>query len=251
MTLTASYNIPGIKGFAQALEGWQLNGIVTLQSSQPWLANDYGNNFSGSGDKSDRWDFFGNPSDFKGTQNSIPFCTGPINGGCSSASGVTGATFCTNGPGAGKGGACDLATSTAMWAKCTAVSPDLLTLGAGGCFVSGNSVMTPPKSGTFGTMGRNIFRDSGFKNVDFSVFKNFRFKERYTAQFRAEVFNLFNHPIFENPYGASNGSSKGNNDMSQQSAFGGATGTPDVVAGNPVVGSGSARDVQVGLKLTF
>jgi hypothetical protein len=251
MTLTASYNIPGIKGFAQALEGWQLNGIVTLQSSQPWLANDYGNNFSGSGDKSDRWDFFGNPSDFKGTQNSIPFCTGPGDGGCSSASGVTGATFCTNGPGASASGACDAATSKAMWDKCLAVSPDLNTLGKGGCFVSGNSVMTPPKSGTFGTMGRNIFRDSGFKNVDFSVFKNFRFKERYTAQFRAEVFNLFNHPIFENPYGASNGSSKGNNDMSQQSAFGGATGTPDVVAGNPVVGSGSARDVQVGLKLTF
>jgi len=138
-----------------------------------------------------------------------------------------------------------------MWDKCLAVAPDLNTLAAGGCFVSGNSVMTPPKAGTFGTMGRNIFRDSGFKNVDFSVFKNFTFKERYTAQFRAEVFNLFNHPIFENPYGASNGSSKGNNDMSQQSAFGGATGTPDVVAGNPVVGSGSARDVQVGLKLTF
>ena len=252
LTVTGTYNIPGIKGFAQALEGWQLNGIVTLQSSQPWLANDYGNNFSGSGDKSDRWDFFGNPSDFKGTQNSIPWCTGPVDGGCSSASGVTGATYCTGGgPGTGAGGACDAATSKAMWDKCLAVAPDLNTLAAGGCFVSGNSVMTPPKAGTFGTMGRNIFRDSGFKNVDFSVFKNFTFKERYTAQFRAEVFNLFNHPIFENPYGASNGSSKGNNDMSQQSAFGGATGTPDVVAGNPVVGSGSARDVQVGLKLTF
>ncbi len=30
-----------------------------------------------------------------------------------------------------------------------------------------------------------------------------------------------------------------------------AIGTPDVVAGNPLVGSGAARDVQVGLKLTF
>jgi hypothetical protein len=111
--------------------------------------------------------------------------------------------------------------------------------------------MTPPTAGTFGTMGRNIFRDSGFKNVDFSVFKNFTFKERYGIQLRAEVFNLFNHPIFENPYGASNGSSGGNNDPSTPSAFGGSTGTPDVIAGNPVVGSGSGRDVQVGLKLTF
>ena len=58
-------------------------------------------------------------------------------------------------------------------------------------------------------MGRNIFRDSGFKDVDFSVFKNFTFKERYDAQFRLEIFNIFNHPIVPNPYGASNGSSGG------------------------------------------
>jgi len=111
--------------------------------------------------------------------------------------------------------------------------------------------MTPPTAGTFGTMGRNIFRDSGFKNVDFSVFKNFTWKERFTAQFRLEIFNILNHPVIENPYGASNGSSGGNNDPGTPAGFGGALGTPDVVAGNPVVGSGSSRDVQVGLKLSF
>jgi hypothetical protein len=47
--------------------------------------------------------------------------------------------------------------------------------------------------------GRNLFRDTGFKNVDFSVFKTFTFKERYNATFRAELFNLFNHPIISNP----------------------------------------------------
>jgi hypothetical protein len=111
--------------------------------------------------------------------------------------------------------------------------------------------MAPPAYGTFGTMGRNIFRDSGFDNLDFSVFKNFTFKERYSAQFRLEIFNILNRPIFENPYGASNGSSGGNNDPSTQGAFGGSTGTPDVIAGNPVVGSGDAREVQVGLKISF
>jgi len=100
-------------------------------------------------------------------------------------------------------------------------------------------------------MGRNIFRDSGFQDVDFSVFKNFTYRERFHAQFRLEIFNLFNHPIFANPYGASNGSSGGNNDPSAPTSFGGAIGTPDVVAGNPLIGSGSARDVQIGLKLTF
>jgi hypothetical protein len=247
-TFTTTYNIPGIKGFGQVLEGWQINGIVTLQSAQPWVVNDYGNNFSGSGDSADRWDFFGNPSDFKGTQNSIPYCYGfggPVT--CTVTAGQTGQTVA-------------LSNSAALGAMCTAKAPDPSTLAAGGCYVSGNSVMTPPTAGTFGTMGRNIFRDSGFKNLDLSVFKNFTFKERFTAQFRLEVFNILNHPIPENPYGASNGSSGGNNDPSAlnsapggltSSVFGGATGTPDVVAGNPVVGSGSARDVQVGLKLTF
>jgi hypothetical protein len=61
------------------------------------------------------------------------------------------------------------AQSTAMWAQCTAVAPDLDNLNAAGCYVKGKSVMVPPKNGTFGTMGRNIFRDTttGFKNVGF------------------------------------------------------------------------------------
>jgi len=111
--------------------------------------------------------------------------------------------------------------------------------------------MFPPKFGTFGTMGRNIFRDSGFKNVDFSVFKTFSYHERYSAQFRAEVFNLFNHPIISNPYGAANGWGGGNDPGSSPSSFGCGCATPDVAAGNPLVGSGSSRVIQVGLKLTF
>jgi len=111
--------------------------------------------------------------------------------------------------------------------------------------------MTPPAPGTFGTMGRNLFRDSGFKDWDLSVFKNFTWKERYNAQFRLEMFNILNHPAFANPYGASGGFSGGNNDPSAPTGFGGAIGTPDTVVGNPVVGSGDARTLQVGLKLTF
>jgi hypothetical protein len=246
-TFTTTYNIPGIKGFGQVLEGWEVNGIVTLQSSQPWLVNDYGNNFSGTGDSNDRWDFFGNPGDFKGTQVSIPYCSGftdvggAINSSAASCTQTSGVYSITTAA----------ANSSTLIANCAAKAPDASTLAVGGCFATGNSVMTPPTAGTFGTMGRNIFRDSGFKDLDLSLFKNFTFKERFTAQFRLEVFNVLNHPIVENPYGASNGSSGGNNDPSQPSLFGSSLGTPDVIAGNPVVGSGSARDVQVGLKLTF
>jgi hypothetical protein len=99
-------------------------------------------------------------------------------------------------------------------------------------------------------MGRNIFRDSGFRNVDFSVFKKFSFKERYGAEFRVELFNSFNHPIISNPYGAANGGQTGN-DPSNGQTFGCGCGTPDVVAGNPLIGSGSSRVMQLGLKLTF
>ena len=103
-------------------------------------------------------------------------------------------------------------------------------------------------------MGRNLFRDTAFKNVDFSVFKTFTFKERYNATFRLELFNLFNHPIISNPYGASNGfggASGGSNDMGTPSTFGCGCATPDVAAGNPLVGSGSSRVLQLGLKFTF
>jgi hypothetical protein len=99
-------------------------------------------------------------------------------------------------------------------------------------------------------MGRNIFRDSGFKNVDFSVFKDFKYRDRFGAQFRFEVFNLFNHPTIANPYGASNGYGGGNS-IRPSNTFGCGCLTPDVASANPIVGSGGARDIQLGLKLTF
>jgi hypothetical protein len=98
-------------------------------------------------------------------------------------------------------------------------------------------------------MGKNIFRDTGFRNVDLSVFKNFKFKERYGVQLRLETFNVLNHPTVANPWGSGSWLNSGN---SLGSGGLGATGaTPDVGYGNPLIGSGSARDVQLGLKLTF
>jgi hypothetical protein len=234
-TLTASYNLPGKKGYGQLLEGWQVNAIVNAQTAQPWAVSDSTNNFSGSGEFTDRWDFFGNPGDFRSGPNTIPYCSGF----------GTGTINCSQ---TNQFGTVTLPSS--LGAKCAAVAPDPTTLATGGCYVSGSSVMVPPVAGTFGTMGRNLFRDSGFKNLDFSLFKNFTWKERIGAQFRAEVFNLFNHPNFANPYGASNGY-LGGSDPSSTGTFGFAGTTPDVAAGNPLIGSGSARVVQLGLKLTF
>jgi hypothetical protein len=60
---------------------------------------------------------------------------------------------------------------------------------------------TLPAQYTFGNVGRvhPTLRQDRAENFDFSVFKNFRFKERVSMQFRAEWFNSLNHPIFSAP----------------------------------------------------
>jgi hypothetical protein len=183
---------------------------------------------SGTGELiSDRWDFFGNPSDFKSTPIGIPFFPG------------------SGDPNSPSNAACG-AKALALDGGTVGLASDALA--AFGCYAAGRSVLIPPPLGTFGTMGRNIFRDTGFRNVDLSVAKNFKWGERFGAQFRAEFFNIFNHPNFANPFGGQNGWA--HNDPSTGS-FGCSCATPDVSAANPVIGSGGSRAVQFGLKLTF
>jgi hypothetical protein len=250
LTVTASYDIPGIKGFAQMLEGWKLNSIVSIQTPQPWNVSESSpsaQNFSQSGETADRWNFFGNPADFRSGANSIPFCSGP--NACSQYSGVSGAATAAPDAWSKCVTADTAAVAAALAAGDTSASSNLA---AAGCFVStnGQSIMTPPPTGSFGSNSRNVFRDSGFKNVDFSVFKTFTFKERYSAQFRVEFFNLLNHPLIANPYGSVNGWGVGN-DPSLPKTFGCGCATSDVAAGNPGIGSGGPRSMQLGLKLTF
>jgi hypothetical protein len=52
-----------------------------------------------------------------------------------------------------------------------------------------------PALGTLGSLGRNTLRSPFLEEFDFSVFKNHAFfNERLNTQFRAEMFNIFNHP---------------------------------------------------------
>ncbi|PYT03132.1 MAG: hypothetical protein DMF65_04880 [Acidobacteria bacterium] len=53
-----------------------------------------------------------------------------------------------------------------------------------------------PAPGAFGNLSRGLVRQPSIKNVDFSLNKNFGLTERTRLQFRAEFFNLFNHPNF-------------------------------------------------------
>jgi hypothetical protein len=60
---------------------------------------------------------------------------------------------------------------------------------------------------TVGTVGRNTMFGPPMKDLDFSTFKNFQLKEHTELQFRAELFNILNHPNFGMPassWGASN-----------------------------------------------
>jgi outer membrane receptor protein involved in Fe transport len=61
------------------------------------------------------------------------------------------------------------------------------------------AAFTNPAAGTWGNSGRNILEGPATKNVDFSVFKNTHVTEGTVLQLRAEFFNLFNTPQFNNP----------------------------------------------------
>ena len=50
--------------------------------------------------------------------------------------------------------------------------------------------------GRFGDGGRNNLLGPGFQNWDISLLKSFQFREQARLQFRAESFNIFNHPNF-------------------------------------------------------
>jgi hypothetical protein len=214
LTVSLTYAIPGKKGFGQMREGWEVNSIITLESPQYWGPMDEGTDAAGIG-----------PLPVSPPANT------PIRW-----------SF--------YGKTSDFKSQKGVGIPHFGGSPGASTesLAFFGCYANGNSIMLPPPLGQFGNMGRNMFEDTGFRNFDFSVGKSFHFGETKRLQFRAEFFNIFNHPNFANPYGGQNG--YGLNDPSVQ-PFGCGCATPDVAAANPVIGSGGSRATQLGLKFTF
>src|SRR5262249_39603985 len=87
----------------------------------------------------------------------------------------------------------------------------------------------------FGNLGRNVLTAPALKNVDISLAKNTKIRESVSVQFRAETFNLLNHPNFTQPI---------NSFTSTQ--FG------QITATRAVRGDlSSSRQIQLGLKLMF
>jgi hypothetical protein len=198
--------------WSKLTDGWQLNGVLTLQSGQPYHVNLF-DDYNGTGEWFPRPDLVGDP--YAGTHAPDRFLN-------LSAFQVP----CTFVPGsendpeiAGTAGACD------------------------------------PSTFHFGTLGRNSLRGPDFRNFDFSIFKNTSITEKVTLQFRAEFFNLVNHPNFANPFlpgFAADASWNGIDPVTGKGVdFLPISVTGDVGIGNPFLGGGGPRNVQLALKLMF
>lgn len=93
-----------------------------------------------------------------------------------------------------------------------------------------------------GNAGRNILIGPGVTSLDFSLFKNNyirRISERFNIQFRAEIFNILNHPNFAPPANPTN-----------TDIFDG-TGTLNPAAGFLTRTTTTAREIQFAIKIIF
>jgi hypothetical protein len=114
----------------------------------------------------------------------------------------------------------------------------------------------PPGEGVQGNLGRNVLRGFGAWQVDFALHGTFRLSERTSMQFRAETFNIFNHPNFANP---SDFGDPSHLTLSQNSNFGianqmlasglSSTGVPGQLS--PLFQIGGPRSMQFALRLGF
>jgi hypothetical protein len=102
---------------------------------------------------------------------------------------------------------------------------------------------------TIGTVGRNSLRGPAFFQFDLSGMKNFSITERVTMQFRADIFNIFNHPNFTNPDGGIC-QSIGPGTCTPNPSFGRVPGTIADADGTQI-GGGTSRQTQFSLRFTF
>jgi hypothetical protein len=94
----------------------------------------------------------------------------------------------------------------------------------------------PTCTNLLGNARRNILSSPGYHNFDFSLYKNTRISERVNTQFRAEFFNILNHPNFQGPFDT--------NSLDPT--------TPFSSQQQPLLHTiGDARDIQFALKVIF
>jgi hypothetical protein len=214
---TFIWDVPGPKSGVASymLGGWELGTIVTATSGTPFTVT-----VGGGGDPLGT----GFNGDFsQDFPNLVPGCN-PIHGGVDYLN-----TSCFTLP---------FASAAFQIANCPANDA-----GAGTGFYGPPPGLYLPSGMAFcqnllGNAGRNRFYGPGFKNVDFSVFKNIQLMENLKLQFRAEFFNILNHPNLNAP----NFLNDANNSVFDSNG---------AALGTAIASAGTSRQIQLGLKLVF
>jgi len=118
----------------------------------------------------------------------------------------------------------------------------------------------PGDASTLGNVPRNSLPGPAFFQWDFSGMKNFPVTEKIKVQFRGDLFNILNHPNFGNPgnmgicnsiavpTSACGGATPTDPGYNQEFA---AVGQTIADSDNSLVGSGTARQIQLSLKVIF
>jgi hypothetical protein len=223
----ASYALPKMDGsMARLKNGWGIESSATLQSGQPFNLNyNFEDDYSGGGDGFDRPDVVGpiqydkrNPSNF--------LQLGSFAMPCTVAPGINASNY------------------------------------------SGFASDCQPGTRHYGNLGRNSLTGPTFKQWDLAVYKDTLLTERVTMQLRADFFNILNHPNFSNPvlpafiadpasnilappgcvcgFAPPNGAGRETGNAAYQ-----ITATGDVGIGNPFLGGGGPRGIQLAAKFSF
>ena len=116
-----------------------------------------------------------------------------------------------------------------------------------------SAAFTAPPGGRQGNFGRNVLRGFGASQFDFGLQRHLHVTESVGLRFRAEFFNMFNHPNFGNP------NNNLTNNLTNNPLFGHSTQTLASSLGsgganggfNPLYQIGGPRSIQLALKLQF
>jgi hypothetical protein len=216
--------------------GWGMDSTLTLQSGQPFTLNyNFEDDYSGGGDGFDRPDVVGpivyhkqSPGNFLQLSSFAMPCLIP-----------------TTGP--------------------NAIDQTNLSGFASDC---------QPGTRHYGNLGRNVLSGPTYKQWDLAIYKNTVLTEHVSMQLRAEFFNILNHPNFANPElpgfiadpasnlalpsnppnGLPPGCGCGFHVNGNREVGNGAyqiVATGDVGIGNPFLGGGGPRGIQLAAKFTF
>jgi outer membrane receptor protein involved in Fe transport len=223
--MSSVYDFPKIDRFKRFGEGWSFSGILTLMSGHPFNLNyDFVGDFDGSGEGFPRPDVL----------------SGPIHydyGNPSQFLDLSSFTVpCTLNP------------------NPTSVPPPALN----------SDLNCVPGTRHFGSEGRNSLLGPDYRNLDFAISKMTPITERLKLEFRADFYNVPNHPNFASPLlpaffanAAPNGISTGSGvspnilPLGRSLGFYPLTATSDVGLGNPILGGGGPRSIQFAVKLLF